>query len=86
MMRMFTAQQPRPQSGAASLENNTYRAIEGEEGLDQLVLCEEGVPCHQVDESAKSTSPPFNELALRDRGQDCEPIPEKAQLYTRDSV
>ncbi len=54
----------------ASYKNTTYGAAEGEEGLDQLILGEEGMPCHQVDESAKSTSPPLNELPLRDGGQD----------------
>lgn len=69
------------QSEAACYESTTYGATEGEEGLGQLILWEEGMPCHQIDESAKSTSPPLNELTLRDRGQDCGQIPEKANIY-----
>lgn len=61
-------------TGQASVRQHkktTYRATEGEESLDQLILWKEGVPCHQVNESAESTPPPFNELPLRDGGQDC---------------
>lgn len=69
---------------AASFRNTTYRATEGEEGLDKLVLWEEGMPSHQVNESSKSTSPAFNELPLRDGGQDCGPSAEKtAREHTR---
>lgn len=72
--------------GEASYKNTTYGAAEGEEGLDELVLGEEGMPCHQVDESAESTSPPLNEFALRDGGQDCGQIPEKTKIYGITSV
>lgn len=49
----------------------TYGATEGEEGLEQLVLGEDRMAGRQVDESAKRTSPPLDELALGDGGQDC---------------
>lgn len=70
----------REQSEAAS-SKSTYGATEREEGLDQLILWEEGVPCHQIDESAQSTSPPLNELALRDRRQDCRQTSEGENIY-----
>lgn len=58
-------------SQAASLQLNTYGATEGEEGLNQLVLREDGMPRHQVNEPAESASPPLDKLPLRDGGQHC---------------
>lgn len=60
-----------PTRRVSSVRRSTHRAAEGEEGLDHLVLREEGMPSHQVDESAQSTSPAFDEFTLRDGGQDC---------------
>ena len=62
------------------VKETTYRATEGEEGLDQLVLREEGVASHQVNKSAKSSSPPLNELPLRNGGQNCGHIQEKTNI------
>lgn len=73
---MLIVQQPQSEA-AASHESTTYRAAEGEEGLDQLVLWEEGMSRHQVDESAEGASPALDELALRDVGQDCGRTPER---------
>ena len=73
---MLIVQQPQSEA-AASHENTTYGATEGEEGLDQLVLWEEGMPRHQVDESAEGAPPALDELALGDVGQDCGRTPEK---------
>lgn len=68
MGHVYAATGPQTHRGCTGA---TYGAVEGEEGLQQLVLGEDRMARHQVDEPAERTSPPLDELAIRDGGQDC---------------
>lgn len=49
----------------------THRTIEGQEGLEQLILGEERMPRHKVDEPRQGTPSALNELPIRCGGQNC---------------